>query len=142
MGPSFVLEDLQRFIVTAIDAALARTQASGPRQQQALDGLSLDPQEREEDQMAWQQLAASHPSPLPTGVPQADFVTDAPQMDIALDQEIEDIQMADANLEHMGSVSSSGGQEWQVVPYQQPQVADEDQLPPQHLIHHPRYPPI
>ena len=69
-------------------------------------------------------------------------MTDAPQMDIALDQEIEDIQMADANLEHMGSVSSLGGREWQVVPYQQPQVADEDQLPPQHLIHHPRYPPI
>ena len=57
--------------------------------------------------MAWQQLAASHPSPLPTGVPQADFVTDAPQMDIALDQEIENIQMVDANLKHMGSVSSS-----------------------------------
>ena len=61
-GPSQLTADMQQFIVAAIDSALAWTQASGQGQNPPggipSDGLQVDSQTREEDRLAWQQLAS------------------------------------------------------------------------------------
>ena len=60
-GPSQLTADLQRFIMAMIDSALAWTQASGQGQNppggRPSDGLEVDSQTKEEDRLAWQQLA-------------------------------------------------------------------------------------
>ena len=119
--PSQLIADMQRFIMAAIDSALDRTQASSYGQNPPggipTDGFQVDSQTREEDRLAWQQLAGQpHIQDVDTGPPQAEALEDLgiPQAEpiedpyVDLDEQMWETDMGDPHLDMEGSASTSG----------------------------------
>ena len=124
--PSSVPADLQRVIQAAVESALARAQMPGqgpvgsaPVQLQGSVALQVDPQTREEDRLAWEQLGV------------------VPYGNLGEDYDDRDVDMLD--IAPLASASSSDRRDQPLDPLQQPQSVGAGQAPETRVIQHPQY---